>query len=1227
MVSLLPDKSTEKNNLSEFDTLLTEVTRTVQEIHMTSPGYIRLLLALALAIPTTAGNAQHPQSATQPAGAPAADRSKVAVQFGKLPLSFEPNLGQTAKEVQWLARGPEYTLFLAGHDAVLELNFITPAKPGTPPQIRESAVRMNLMGAKPVDAANGEDLQPGKANYFTGRDASKWQRNVPMYGKVRLQGVYPGVDLVYYGRQGQLEYDFVVAPGADASAIRWGFDGAKPELAANGDLLLPVINAKGGASDQIRLNKPAVYQVKDGVREPVDGSFEVAKNGQAGFKLGAYDKSRELIIDPTLMFMGAIGTGNQQSVPNGMALDTFIDSKTNQPNNQMILTGITNDLNFPTTKGAYETSCQVPNGNGMAGRCGASSGSSAFVAKISADGTSLVYSTYLHGGNGYESGQAVAVDSQDNAVILGSTGSDDFPVTSNAYQSICMPYYVGGQTPIVENCDGYFAGGGTEWVIGGPTLFIAKLSPDGSKIMYATFFGGTAQVYPVGLALDSSDNIYFSGWVQAAWPTSSIYPNNGNQAIQFPVTTGAYQTVGLNGSQAGSLSVLSADGQTLLYSTFLASLNSASNPTWAEPLAIAVGQNGIAAIGGVTLASTFPTTSGSVRPSCVPNPNNTGVCWDYTGWVSVFDTTQSGDASLVYSSFIGGDEVQGSNQAQNAVEGIALDTSNNLYVTGYTVLPTYPTTPGVFQTKCSSRGCYAAFLSKININQSGYVWSTLLGGTNGDSQTTGQAITFDNHGWVYLYGYNNGYGWDLPVVNPIVPLNGSNFAFVAAFSSDAKQLLFSTPVFESPNGGYGAYAIADNGFSLDSDGNIYLAGYGNDGGALPVTKGTYSTTATSGFNRGFFAMLSKVLEPVATKLTISPLNALPGSSVTFTASVTGTAGNTPLPTGTVTVTNGNTTPPTVLGTITLGSKASGSFNTSSLRRGDYGVTATYSGDDNYETGASTAQTLVVNQFAPVVKVVPASLSIDRISALPVTVTVTAASGEPKPAGSVTLSSGSYESAAATLTAGIARIDIPANVLNDGTDVLKATYTPGSSSLATYRTSTGSALVKVSKVKQAIEFAAPKSPVVFGIKPIKITATASSHLPVTFTVLSGHAKISGDELTITGAGTVELAANQHGNASYDAAVEVTHKIIVDKATQTIDFKAPPSKVTFPANPITLSATASSHLAVTFSVVSGPAKVRGDKLTITGTGTVVVAASQAGNANYETAHEVKYSIVVE
>ena len=1090
---------------------------------MKSPRSRLFFLVLTIAISTTLAAAQASQPSTQALG------NHSPVQYGNLPLSFEPNLGQTAQQVQWLARGPQYTLFLDGHDAVLELNSIEqPAMRGGKAAISSSVVRMNLLGAKAVDHAAGEELQSGKSNYFTGRNPANWQRNVPMYGKVRLAGVYPGIDLVYYGRQGQLEYDFVVAPGADPTSIRWGFDGVKPSLTASGDLLLPI----EGARKQIRLDRPVVYQMKDGVRQPVESRFVVATN-EARFELGAYDKSRDLVIDPTLVFMGALGTGNQQSVPIGMALDA---------DNEMVLTGITNDLNYPTTSKAYETSCQMPNGNGQAGRCGASSGSSAFVTKISADGTHLVYSTYLHGGNGYEQGDAVAIDSAGNAVILGQTSSDDFPVTPDAYQSICMPYYVNQQTGIAENCDGYFAGGGTEWVIGGPTLFIAKLSSDGSTIVYATFFGGTAQVYAQALALDSSDNMYFIGYNQAAWATSNVYPNNGNQAIQFPLTSGAFQS-GSQGQPAATLSELSADGKTLLYSTFLAVTQGSD---WTLPYAVAVGPLGYVAVGGITSGSTIPTTEGSIKPACATNPNSNN-CVAQTGFLSVFDPTQEGSASLIYSTYIGGTEVGGSN---SEVFGLAWDPLNNLYVTGTTTTADYPTTPGVFQTTCKSHGCNSGFLSKLDLNNgSKFAWSTYFGGTN-SSQTSGNAISFDDRGWVYLYGYNNGYSWDLPVVNPIEALNGSNFAFVAAFSADAKQLLFSTPVFESPNGNYGAWNISNNGFALDSDDNIYVAGQGNDGGNLPVTMGTYATTATSGFNRGFFAKVTKVLGPVATNLTVSPLTQLPGESVTFTATIAPSAQTTPVPTGTVTVINNNTSPATTLGTITLGSKGSGSFTSKSLGRGQYSVIGNYSGDANYETGSSVAQTLTINQFQPRLTVTASTSATLRVDALSVTVTAAGGSGNPVPTGTITLSSGSYSSMPATLSNGVAKIAIAKNELPDGTITLLATYMPDAASIKTYRAATGSVVVKVEKTTQTIHFAAPPATEKYGVKPIKLSATATSGLAVTFTVVAGRGKISGDELTITGAGTLEIAANQAGNASFKAAVSVTHKIVVEKVALTV-----------------------------------------------------------------------------
>ncbi|HEY2903513.1 MAG TPA: SBBP repeat-containing protein [Polyangia bacterium] len=787
------------------------------------------------------------------AGAAAVSSKPLTDPHDRLPLGFEPNLGQTSKQVQWLARGPSYTLFLAGNDAVLEMNATTPpGRPGEPPTIRSSALRMNLVRATKAEPANGERPLAGKANYFTGKDATKWQRDVPTYGQVRLHDVYPGIDLLYHGRQGRLEYDFVVAAGADPSVIRLRFDGAKPALAANGDLKLPV------ADKEVRFDRPVAYQVKDGVRQPVDSRFTIAMNQQVSFKLGAYDVRRELIIDPTLIFLGALGTGDQQSVPNGMAVNAA---------GEIILTGITNDLTFPTTTGALQTSCQTYSTAAAAAhyvRCGASSASSAFVTKISADGTSLVYSTYLHGGGGAEYGESVAVDAAGDAYLLGATSSSDFPITTDAYETLCQPYYpmVGVSNPPnfgarTAECDNMANGGGTEYTVNGPVLFVAKLNPGGSALLYSTFFGGSMAVLPVALALDSANNIYFSGYVQNALAASGIYPNTSN--IQFPVTAGAYQSVG-TGLEAATLSKLSADGHTLLYSTLLG----VTDPTFfatTQPFALAVGPNGMAYLGGMTLASKFPTTFGAIRTSCVTSATAAD-CVKNTGFLSAFDTTKMGDASLVYSTFIGGTEVAGSNSPMQQVLGLAADSANNVYVTGNTAAIDFPTTPGAYQTTCGHANpgnqCAAAFLSKVNPTGSAFVWSTYLGGTSASPVSTqGNAVALDAQGRVYLYGLSQDGGGDFPVVNPLQAYFGGSKVFVAAFSADASQLMFATRFGNTSAAAVSSeQPIANNGIAVDPSGNIYFAGYTSGGGGFVTTAGAYSTTATGGFNRGFFAKVS-----------------------------------------------------------------------------------------------------------------------------------------------------------------------------------------------------------------------------------------------------------------------------------------------------------------------------------------------------------------------------------
>jgi hypothetical protein len=1129
-----------------------------------------------------------PSSAAQPNSAASQVSNRASVIYGRLPLSFEPNLGQTGKEVQWLARGPQYTLFLSGADAVLELNEMSAAgKPGLPPAISSSALRMSLLGAKAAERESGEEPQQGRANYFTGNDPSKWQKNVPMYGKVRLNGVYPGIDLVYYGKQGQLEYDFVVAPGADASAIRLNFDGAEARLADDGDLVLPVT----GGGPEVRFHKPVVYQMKGGARQPVDGSFAIGKNRQVSFKLGGYDKSRELIIDPTLLFVGTLGSGdgNAPTVAYGMAVDS---------SGEMILTGLTGDVTFPVTSGALQTTCNTisPVDNNLPyTRCMNSQASSGFVTKISADGTSLVYSTYLHGLSGNEYGDAVATDAAGDAIVLGATSSNDFPVTADAFQSICQPYYPSNPGSVSPYCNGFFNGGGTEYTVDGPVMFIAKLNPGGSALLYSTFFGGTSPVYPVGLALDSSGNMYFSGFVQAAYTANSLYPNPGEGAVQFPTTAGAFQSNGL-GEQAATLSVLDVTGHTLLYSTLL---GPSTGGDYVQPLAIAVGQNGIAAVGGQTNSAALPTTPGSVRPSCVPNPNSTGDCYGYTGFVSVFDTTQSGSASLAYSTYIGGAEVNGGNQY---VQGLAFDGSNNLFVTGNTRQNNYPTTSGVYQTSCGSHcGNPYAFLTKLSLTASSYIWSTLYGGTNGGSQTFGYAINLDAKGRIYLYGYNNGYSWDLPLVNPLEAQNGSDFAFVATFSPDATQLLFATPLFESCCSAYSANPINNNGMALDSNGFIYAAGYGNDAGKIVTTTGTYATKATGPGNRTFFAKISPVLPETMTTLTIAPTTAAMGQNVTFTATVAGTTQTTPVPTGTVTLSNGNTSPATTLGTITLGAGGSGTFSTTSLAPGTYSVTAAYSGDSNYDVSVSAAQTLTVTSLpatTTTLTIAPTgALTYGQTETLTATVTQT---GGGTPTGTVTFTEGATTLGTGALNgSGVATLS---TMLPIGAGNLVAAYGGSSGSAASASTSL---MVTVSMATLTVTAASASR--VVGVANPTLTGTVTG-------------AVNGDTFTATYSTTATIASPP---GSYPITPSVTGTNIADYNVNLVNG----TLTVTPPTATTTKLASSAATTVVGTSLTFTATVTGTSGTPAPTGTVTFkdgattigmgALSGAGVATYTTA----------
>ncbi len=263
---------------------------------------------------------------------PEASEPQLAEAYGKLPLSFEANQGQTDSRVDFLSRGSGYTLFLTPAEAVLALRKGS-AEAKKAPAVPPAVVRMKLVGANPSPQASGLEELPGKSNYFLGNDPSKWRTNVPRYAKVSYKDVYPGVDLVYYGNQRQLEYDLVVSPGTDPDAIALSFEGVERlRIDARGDL---VLNTSGG---EIRQHKPLVYQELDGIRREIAGSYVLSGGRQVGFQVAAYDAGQPLVIDPVLVYSTYLGSAS---------FDSGKDIAVNSSGNAYV-TGQTGSTNFPT---------------------------------------------------------------------------------------------------------------------------------------------------------------------------------------------------------------------------------------------------------------------------------------------------------------------------------------------------------------------------------------------------------------------------------------------------------------------------------------------------------------------------------------------------------------------------------------------------------------------------------------------------------------------------------------------------------------------------------------------------------------------------------------------------------------------------------------------------------------------------------------------------------------
>lgn len=799
-------------------------------------------IGLSLAAAATICSA-HPLSSVPALGA----SPPIAQDFGVLPLSFEENRGQTDPQVAYLARGSGYTLFLAPTSAVFELQRVTAAQRHPS---ETAVIRMDLVGADRRAQMSGQQSLPGTANYLIGNDRSKWSMGLPTFARTATNAIYPGIDLVYYGTQGQLEYDFVVAPQAEPAKIRLAFAGAHPHIAASGDLILSL--AGSAAPNDIRFHKPLLYQQKDGVRQTVRGNFMIGAHQQVAIHVGAYDHTRELIIDPQLVYSSYLGGSTQQSVPYGMTLNS---------SGEIYLAGITNAPDYPTTPGVLFPQCPASTPN-IDTKCGASSLSSAFVSKISADGRTLVYSTYLGGsgggsgiggvGSGADYAIAVAVDANDEAWILGGTNSNNFPITADAYLPFCTPSVVGFDFNTNQyygeksGCAGFNAG--NEYIYGSPSAFIVKLNPTGTGILYGTFLGSSGGTYPAAIALDGAGNVYVTG----ATTTGAVGPVGQSADYVFPTTASAYQVPIANTTNA-FVTELSADGHSLLYSTtFGGGTNSNTNIVSALTLA-----NGKIVIGGATDSPSMPTTAGALSTTCARNTATQ--CNEINAFVAELDPTQSGAASLEFSTYLNGAAAGDISQ----VFALTSDPSGNIYAVGNDQFPDFPITAGVLQPSCflHSTSCNTYFVTKMS-GTGTLLWSTFYGSPSGNMSfnTNPLAIAIDANRNVYIAGSPNNAG-DLPLDISAAPYEPGS-AFIAELSSDGSQVLFGT-FFGTPGMSGG---INVTGLAVDAQKDMIFAGYTNSPN-LPLANALQSTDA-GGYEGGYFAKINHLSTYNAGRLSI-----------------------------------------------------------------------------------------------------------------------------------------------------------------------------------------------------------------------------------------------------------------------------------------------------------------------------------------------------------------------
>lgn len=643
-----------------------------------------------------------------------------AVRSYVLPLSFEANQGQVDQQVKYLARGQGYTLFLTPGAAVLGLRSEGAGNP-------TEWLRLVLQGAASAPAITGEEQLPGQSHYFVGNNPAQWRTNIPTFSRVRYQQVYPGVDLIYYGRQGRLENDLEVTAGTNPKVISWRLEGAERiRVDSSGDLVLTL----GGS--EVRLQQPRAYQLDGQQQREIPICYRV--HGQkVSFALGKYNRRQKLVIDPVLTYSTYLG-GSGGDIAYGVAVNSAGDA---------YVTGVTASTNFPVTSTSYQPTYA---GDG-----------DVFVTKFNSTGTGVLFSTYL-GGTGVDAPSQILLDAAGDIFLVGSTTSNNFPTTSGVFQQT-----FGGKQ----------------------NAFLTEMKPDGSALIYSTYIGGTGIDFGTALALDSSGNAYVAGSTQstdfptknplqlgndglsdafvtevsstgalkystylggslsdygtgiAVDKTGNVYICGYTYSSDFP-TQNAYQSSQGGGSDI-FITKFTPGSSALLFSTYLGGSSSD------RAFAMIVDSSGNIYLTGDTQSTNFPVTATAYQATLL-------------GTANAFVTKVApGASTLVFSTLFGG---SGTDQAT----AMALDSAGNIYITGFTQSGNFPLLDS-FQNvlglsgagNCGSTNlvnvptnylCADAFVAKFG--PSGIpIYSSFLGGSGTDS---GQGIAVDSSGAAYVAG-------------------------------------------------------------------------------------------------------------------------------------------------------------------------------------------------------------------------------------------------------------------------------------------------------------------------------------------------------------------------------------------------------------------------------------------------------------------------------------------